>query len=238
MQSSAHNTDGHSPLEHALTLGLRGFAVTSAAVSLAPFVFGQSGFGATALELTQGFCSSGSGTGLAGVAFDVASKIPVLGAYLATGGILNGVLALGIGLGGIAWSRHLEKTNHPTAAKIVRWGSIATSMLVSLPALLPALGMGFHFISIMTEGAVSEFALSAFSALGKLGSAGAASAYAQSGSALLASAGHLLTCGLAAGSTAVIAESTARAISPRTKVTHVASAERIIPEPTLIRAVG
>lgn len=238
MQINSHDASGHSSLEHALTLGLRGFAATSAAVSLTPFIFGQSGFGATALQLTQGFCSTGSGTGLSGMAFDAASNIPVIGAYLATGGILNGVLALGIGLGGLAWSRHLEKSNHPTAAKIVRWGSIATSVLVSLPALLPALGMGFHFISIMTDGAISDFALSAFSAFGKLGSAGAASAYAQSGSALLASAGHLLTCGLAAGSTAVIAESTARAISPRFKVSHITSSERVVPEPALARAVS
>lgn len=227
MQTIEHTSTSHSRLEHGVTMGLRGFAVTSAAVSLAPFLFGLSGFGAQALQLTQGLCSSGAASGLSGIAYDAAMQVPLIGTYLATGGILNGILALGIGLGGLALSKHLEKKGHPTAAKVVRWGSVATSILVSLPALLPALGMGFHFISIMTDGAISDWALKAFDALGKLGSAGAASAYASSGSAVLASAGHLLACGLAAGSTAVIAETTARSIRPQPTVVHPVHAERL-----------
>ena len=234
MQSIQHSAETHSRLEHAATLGLRGFAVGSAAISLTPFIFGQTGFGAIALQLTQGYCSSGPGSGLAGMTYDAASHIPLIGSYLASGGILNGVLALGIGLGGLAIGRYLERHDHPTAAKIVRWGSIATSLLVSLPALLPALGMGFHFISIMTDGTVSEFATKAFEALGKLGSASAASAYAQSGSTLLASAGHLLTCGLAVGSTALIAESTVRAIRPHTIITAPTQMSRVT-QPELMR---
>lgn len=218
MQLPEHTSRSHSPFEHTLTMGLRGFAATTAAISLAPFIFGMSGFGAQALEISQSLCSSGAASGLAGMAYNAAMQVPLIGSYLATGGILNGVLALGIGLGGIALSRHLERTGHPTASKIVRWGSLATSILVSLPALLPAVGMGFHFISLISDGAISDWSLKAFELLGKLGGAGAASAYASSGSAVLASAGHLLACGLAAGSTAVVAESVARSFRPKTVV--------------------
>lgn len=230
VQVPEHTSQSHSSIEHAVTMGLRGFAATTAAISLIPFIFGISGAGAQALEISQSLCSTGAASGLAGMAADAATHVPLIGAYLATGGIVNGVLALGIGLGGIALSRHLEKTGHPTASKIVRWGSVATSILVSLPALLPAVGMGFHFISIISEGAISDWALKAFDVLGKLGAAGAASSYASSGSAVLASAGHLLACGLAAGSTAVVAESAARSLKPKPVVASSMYMNRIQPE--------
>lgn len=233
MQSPEHTSSPHSPVEHALTMGLRGFAATTAAISLAPFVFGITGFGAQALEISQSLCGSGAASGFSGMAYNAAMQIPLIGSYLATGGILNGVLALGIGLGGIALSRHLERKGHPTAAKIVRWGSLATSILVSLPALLPAVGMGFHFISLISDGAISDWSLKAFEALGKLGGAGAASAYASSGSTLLASAGHLLACGLAVGSTAVVAESVARSIKPQSIVASAVYASKVQPSPAL-----
>lgn len=233
VQISEQHPNSHSRLEHAATLGLRGFAVTTAAISLTPFIFGMTEAGKTAFELTQSYCSSGAPSGLAGIAYQVAMQVPLIGSYLASGGIFNGILAIGIGLGGLAASRYLDKAGHPTAAKLIRWGSIATSILVSLPALLPALGMGFHFISAMSEGAVSEWARSAFEILGKLGTSSAASAYASSGSTLLASAGHLLSCGLAAGSAAVVAESTARAIKPRSSIHSTVHTSRLQPLPSL-----
>lgn len=201
----------HSGLEHGVLMGLRGAAIATASITLAPFLMRyMSSFGEFAYQSTLSICGSGAASGMAGSMASVVGNIPLIGTYLASGGIVNGLVSVGIGLGGVLAARALEKKQHPTVAKIVRWVAISTSILVALPAILPALGMGFHFISTMSEPGswLQEGSLKLFEVLGKLGengAAGAASAAAGAGGSLLASAGHLLSCGLAAGSTLVVA---------------------------------
>lgn len=218
----------HAGWEHSALQIFKGVSIATAAISLSPFIFNQDILGQVALANTLSFCSTGGATGLTGVVSGIMSQVPFIGGYLATGGIVNGVASLAIGLGGIAVARMLEKNNRPTVAKIVRWASIATSVLVSLPAILPALGMGFHFLGLISDSdVVRDWAFSAFDALGKMGVVGAGSAMAQSGSALLASAGHLIACGAAAASSVWVAHRATDKALPSTRIHSPIEVSRI-----------
>lgn len=218
----------HAGWEHTALQIFKGVSIATAAISLSPFIFNQDELGQVALANTLSFCSTGEATGLTGVVSGIMSQIPLIGGYLATGGIVNGIASLTIGLGGVALARMLEKNNRPTAAKIVRWASIATSVLVSLPAILPALGMGFHFLGLISDNdVVRDWAYSAFEVLGKIGSNGAAAGMMQSGSALLASAGHLIACGASAASSVWVAHHASDKTQPATRIHHPIETSRI-----------
>lgn len=229
----------HGVWEHRFLQGFKAVAIATAAISLAPFIFNQGALGEVALANTLSFCSAGEATGLTRVVSGIMAQIPVVGGYLATGGIFNGIASLAIGLTGVAASRMLEKRHHPTAAKIVRWASIATSVLVSLPAILPALGMGFHYIGLISDNdMIQQWAFSAFEALGKMGSSSLTSAAWQSGSALIASASHLIACGAASAST-VWVTSAAQRHSPSFTVQATGSlAEPVKKSPASLIAVA
>lgn len=223
---------------HALHFTLIGSGVLATAIAVAPFILPGLGvgmeWGNSTLEQTIAFdnCSTGPATGLAGWASNIVSYIPFAGETLAKGGILNAVVAGGVLWGGNKVSDWI-KEDEPQAGWISWSGltkilTIATTALIALPAILPAISMGIDYLSILAgnsfhgeytyyDGYTKPFV----NALGKLGESGAMSSGvlgASGASSLLVS--HLLACGVGiAGTSATIAAGAAQhAASPATSV--------------------
>lgn len=211
------------------------------AIAVAPFILPGLGIGEKwdGGTLEQGIafanCSAGPATGLAGWASNIVSYIPFAGETLAKGGILNAVAA-----GGVLWSGNKVsdwiREDEPQAGWISWSGltkmlTIATTALIALPAILPAISMGIDYLSILAGNSFHDdfkyyngYTQPLVNALGKLGESGAMSSGvlgASGASSLLVS--HLLACGVGiAGTSATIAAGAAKhAAAPTTSVaTH------------------
>ena len=211
-----------------------GGAGLTAAIAVAPFLLPAIGVGSMVPMLSPGGenmalqsleqitafedCIRGGATGLAGLTADILRPLPWVGETLAQGGVWNGVAAGGVALGGtLAANYYQEKTpNHYHVAQIVRAATMATTALIAAPAILSALSMGLHYLSLVAgtqlyDGNINQFSgvkETLFSTLGKLGEQGAAGAAtlqagasgsiggALSASSLLVT--HALSCGVAA----------------------------------------
>lgn len=195
----------HKPWEHTALKVLSYGGLTTAALALSPVVFplfskNLKGIGEAAIA----FCTTGAPSGLAG---SVSSFLtPILGTTLAAGGWatvgLSGALAIGGMWLGNYIDKRTEKGNFRWGA-VVRWGCLATSMLIALPAILPAISMGLMFLGTwagsngLMGAAVDIGRLGAGSAMAKAAASGAVSTAV--GTASLA-AMHALTCALPLGS--------------------------------------
>ncbi len=183
-----------------------GFA--AAGLALAPVLLPHVIPGIT-VDLAAGnsinLCSSGLASGLAADAAGVLSHVPFIGAELAAGGLMTVGVSAVISFGGLWLANYVDR--HTPEGKfhwgrVIRWASLATSVLVGLPAILPAISMGINFLSqwLNLPAGVPELNSIADS-IGKLGSS---SAYSGANMAL-SGAGvgilHTLTCALPLGLT-------------------------------------
>jgi hypothetical protein len=155
------------------------------------------------------------GSGLAGSVAGAISHIPIIGTALtstslvtipgtgisiASGALMSVASAAVIGIGGMFVADWLEKreaqqgnTQSIRWSQIVRYGSLATSILISLPSLLTGISVGIAFIA-------AQIGVSAgWQAIGALrGSIGAVSMGEMgAASGIVALIPHLFSCGLA-----------------------------------------
>lgn len=129
--------------------------------------------------------------GAAGVMADLFSHVPLIGAGLAEGGIVNTITSATLGIGGMVLGHYVAR--HDDGTSSIRWGNViktaalVTSFLVASPAIFTALTMGVSFIGIMLG-----FPDALGTALATLGTTGVAPT-ATAGLGVIGA--HLFTCG-------------------------------------------
>jgi hypothetical protein len=175
---------------------------TVGAVVAAPFLLPALGVGSedAASIATTAFHSHDltQSSGLAGLVARGISHIPLIGESLAAGGLAT-ILTSGIvGVGGLFLSGWLKKREHEGDfpwSKVIRYGALATSMLVSLPALLTGIGIGLTFLAnfFISDQHVMGGFMDGLAA--SLGTAPMAHMAGSSGSAVAAMLPHILGCG-------------------------------------------
>ncbi len=187
-----HAQHVHS-VAHKWTLGI---ATGLGAIIAAPYLFTALGSETTVGDTMALLHGDGLGTGLAGVINGGISHIPLVGEALVSGGYASLVATAGIGIGGILLANYLEKKEHlhPTDgikwSKVIRYASLATSMLIALPSILTGLSVGLSFLAI-TFGGIA-FGIKVLGLLSiTLGSAGAKGGVSLAAATLP----HLFTCG-------------------------------------------
>lgn len=199
-------------------ISLAGFA--SAGLALAPvlaqqfFPIGNGNPIGMAAANAISNCSTNDPTGWAALASQAVSYVPLIGAELATGGFLAMGVAATLALGGMWLAKYVEKHakegDFPWG-KVIRWASLATSILISLPAILPAIGMGLNFISQAMNFPGGDPGLNHVAdVIGKLGEKGAFSGTAMAGNGVLLGLMHMLTCALPLGLTGFLFTPTSR----------------------------
>ena len=147
---------------------------------------------------------TGFGSGLAGFINGGLSHIPFIGNALAIGGTglaayTSIITTVGIGIGGMLLANYFEKreVNQPNDcikwSKIIRYASLATSILIALPSILTGLSIGISFLAYSLG--TMHFGNQVLGLMDvTLGSAGAT---ASAGSLAAATLPHLLVCGAA-----------------------------------------
>lgn len=192
----------HAPWEHTGLKLLSLAGLSTAALALAPVVI-------PAIIRTQetqlaemaatSFCTTGAASGLVSTVAGAIGHIPFVGGALAAGGMWTVGAAVGIALGGMVLANYIDR--HTPEGKfrwgaVVRWSSLATSILVSLPAILPAISMGLMFWgNWMGDYSMMDTAAS----IGSLGTSGAASAIGSAAGGAGLAALHAITCALPLG---------------------------------------
>lgn len=170
------------------------------AVVAAPFVLPAIGIGTStaATVATTSFHAHdlAHSTGLAGLIAGSIGHIPVVGESLAAGGWATILTSGTIGIAGVLLSNWLKKREHEGDfpwSKIIRYGSLATSMLISLPSLLTGVGIGLSFLAnflIDDVGIMNGFVDSLAATLGT-----APMAHMGGGSVVATMLPHILGCG-------------------------------------------
>ncbi len=124
------------------------------ALIAAPFVLPAIGLGSTiaANTATAAFHahSLATGGGLAGLVARGIDSIPLVGPSLAAGGWASIATSGVVGIGGVLlanWLSKRERAEDFPWSKVIRYGSLATSMLISLPSLLTGIGIGITFLA-------------------------------------------------------------------------------------------
>lgn len=214
MAEHAHPShEGH----HGLNPWLLGGLGAAGALMLSPYVLPSIGVGdAESAGHLMGLIGgrpdiTGFGTGLAGALQQTLAGIPVIGGALtstapvaipglglsiASGALVTLAATAGIGIGGALLANWMEKRERPGQfpwSQVIRYGSLATSMLIALPSLLGAISVGMAFLGFLVRPLVG-FQTSAFMA-NSLG----ATSMASGGEALTGLASilpHFFTCGL------------------------------------------
>ncbi len=193
-----------------------GLGGLSLAVAAAPIVLPFLGVGGADLppglrpeDMAATICSTGEATGLAGWSAGLLENIPLVGDSLAKGGLMNAAVAGGIALGGMLLGNKMEEHQKDHAFpwhKVVKAVTLATTMLVALPAILPAITMGITYLA-MLAGEVTGQGINAYGeaiswaqqTFGKLGADSAASLAGGGVSLGVLAGSHLLSCGVAVG---------------------------------------
>lgn len=155
---AAANAHKAHPLSHKL-LFWGGLAAVG--IVIAPHILPLMGVGELLAEdsLSACFPTTGDGTGLAGGVADLFKNyVPVIGEELAKGGWATALTSSAIGIGGVLLGNFMNKKEDGTHSikwgTVIKYAALATSLLVSLPALLPALSAGISFLGgLALEGA-------------------------------------------------------------------------------------
>lgn len=190
----------HMPWEHAglKLLSWAGFATAGLAVLPALFN-GANGMSGLASASAISFCGSGLPSGWAGDVAGMLGEVPLIASSLATGGIAAVGISVGIAVGGMWLSNYVDKHTTEGAFRwgsVIRWASLATSVLVALPMILPAISMGTMFLGTLWGVPSLQAAASTIGSLGNTGAmAGVSSAMGATGLALA----HAVTCALPLG---------------------------------------
>lgn len=161
---AAHHAHHH---QHGL-LGnlLVGAGLVTAVVVATPFLM----YGADAIGLVDinavgsgaemahrwisSLCGSGTATGLAAKSGAILSHVPLIGAELAKGGLMNALVSGTIGIGGRILGNYINKNDDGSSS--IRWGNVIktacliTSLLVASPAIFTAISMGITAIGFGT----------------------------------------------------------------------------------------
>ena len=158
-----------------------------------------SSFGSGIAGTLQGWISSIPGIG-GMLTSESLVTIPGLGVQVASGALATVAIAGGLAIGGMLLANHMEKSEDPNAkgiqwSKVIRYGSLATSMLISLPSLLTGISIGIAFIATQFA---PEIGLQATEFLrNSLGATTLASNTGAGVSGLATMVPHLFTCGVA-----------------------------------------
>ncbi|MFO1241660.1 MAG: hypothetical protein U1E36_00415 [Rickettsiales bacterium] len=220
---------------HALHYTLIGSGVLATAIAVTPFVLPGLGFGMNLnggnleQEIAFAHCGGGAPTGLAGAASHAVSYIPFIGDTLAKGGILNAVAAGITALGGLKIANWLKEAV-PQAGWITWSGTvkaltIATTALIALPAILPAISMGIDYLSILAGNSwhddpvyYRDYTQPVIDTIGKLGKEGVMAGGIGAASSLVVS--HLLACGvgIAGASASIAAGASQHGVTPKTSI--------------------
>jgi hypothetical protein len=205
----------HKPWEHTLLKMMSWGGLATAGLALAPVLF-SFGNGTSAMMANQAVvsCVTGPPRGLAGEAYGLLQDMG-FSSSLVSGGLATAGISGGIAIGGLLLANYLDKRTQPGAFRwgaVVRWTALSTSILIALPAILPAISMGLNFLGMWS----GSLGLQGFAAdIGTLGTASAAAtAAASAGGNVAATAGvstamgaaglaviHALTCALPLGIT-------------------------------------
>lgn len=181
---------------------------TSAAVTAAPYIlplFGFKDFDTTGsiMHFMSGHAQDAAfGTGLAGGLQQAYSHIPLIGSALTSNAPLLGITAGAvttiaataiIGIGGMLLANWMEKREQPGQfawSKVVRYGALATSILIGLPSILGGISVGVMFLSLLGGyGAANAVGMVMRNTLG-------ATAMDMGASGMLSLLPHIFTCGL------------------------------------------
>jgi hypothetical protein len=196
----------HSPSEHSahvrgslwslLALGATG-AVIAAPYALPLLGIGDAETSENIINIMHNHDGTG-GSGLAGIINSGIALIPSIGATLAAGGWAS-IAATGlIGVGGALLAKWMEKREAPEDfkwSKVIRYASLATSMLIALPAILTGISIGLTFLATLLPISTAAINATIGALYETLGSA-STTISPSSGSGLLAIAlPHLLSCG-------------------------------------------
>ena len=194
---------------------LTGGALAVGGVIAAPYVLPMVGFGTFNMTAQAAqLCSASTpiyGTGLVGAINTGLSHIPLVGESLAVGALGSWSAALitgGLSIGGLMLGKYMEKNYDPTHrvpwGKIIKYTTLATSLLIALPSILSGLSMGLTFLAFAGAtlfagaGAGAIAASNTYSAtnasLGMMGGLNTLTA----GKGIIGLLPHLLTCGAAA----------------------------------------
>ncbi len=201
------HTDKHQEHNHTLHRWLIGAGIVTAMVITAPHVLPLIGIGELEVTGIFGLCGdSGSASGVAGgVASWMSNHIPWIGAELAKGGLINAAVSGFIGLGGAMLGNYLQKNEDGTQSikwsSVIKTAALATSLLIAVPALFPAISMGVSFLGGMLLDAEAATAVKVFmtSTFGTVSGAFSLSEGLGATAMLLP---HLLTCGVSFGAAA------------------------------------
>lgn len=226
----------HKPWEHTALKVLSFSGLTTAALALAPVLFSKANgsLGIASAEAIT-FCTAGGAKGAAG---SVAGFLePLVGTSIAAGGFTTAAVSGTIAIGGMWLANYIDKHTEKGAFRwgaVIRWASLATSVLIALPAILPAIGMGLTFFGSLFG--VEMLRDAAFLA-GSLGSAGAMSGISTGlGAAGLAGV-HALTCALPLGVTGLFLGKKEEKPLPRLQLPVITEGRVMQPAPYL-RAVA
>ncbi|MBN8544230.1 MAG: hypothetical protein J0M34_08205 [Alphaproteobacteria bacterium] len=222
MASHNQHSDEQHKEHEALTPWILGGIGVVSAITLAPYLLPFLGLGTpinaphghAAMSLIGQPATAGAlGSGWAGGLQTALSQVPVIGSALTstetvnmmgasiTAGALTTAISAGvIGIGGMLLANWLEKreTGHEKIrwSKIVRYASLATSMLISLPSLLTGLSLGITFIAELFGANQLQMITTMRDSLGGVAMQHGASAGNVGG--LIALVPHLFSCGVAA----------------------------------------
>ena len=216
MEKSQHTHADHTG--HLLMLGAAGAAggVIAAPYVLPFFQIGEASMVGDIMHFIGGHAGADMfGHGLAGAVQGGIASVPVvggaltstapvaipgLGVSIAAGALTTIAASAAIGIGGMMLANWMEKRENDDGkihwSKIIRWASLGTSILVSLPSILTGISIGVTFLAAVLSPLWGSYAATAMqSSLGATSMAmgGAEGAGALSGFAAMLP--HLFTCG-------------------------------------------
>lgn len=121
-----------------------------AGVILAPYLLPAMGWGtlSVAQDALSALHSLSEGSGLAALATQAVSHIPLIGETLAKGGFFNAFMSGGMGLAAVFGYDMLPDNKVIRAlGKMVKYGLLATSALTALPATLTGISNGLIYLA-------------------------------------------------------------------------------------------
>lgn len=189
-----HNHEEHNSFGHKMLLA---GGMSTAAVVAAPYIGNLFGIGKTVNSLMMPAFHSASG--LAASMNGLLGNVPLVGSYLAAGGLATALTAGVIGVGGMLLGNYIQENYDANSdipwGKIIKYACLVTSMLIALPSLLTGISVGLSYFTAFTPFA-TEFNTIIAGTLGSLGMAGMHSGTAMAGISSLLT--HFVTCGGAA----------------------------------------
>lgn len=190
----------HAPWEHAALKTLSWAGLATAGLAVLPALFsGSHGMAGLASQSAISLCSTGATRGLAGSVASALGELPLIGGTLAAGGFGAVAISVGLAMGSLWLGNYVDRHTAPGAFRygaLIRWAGLATSVLVALPVILPAISMGLMFLGTLWGlPALQDVAWG----VGSLGANGAMASISSAMGAAGLAAAHAVTCALPLG---------------------------------------